>query len=168
MVALRIELSVTALSGPSGQPVLDYHLVGRFGVEPKPSCSQSRRAPICTSARMFPVRTAGFEPATSWSPTWRDNQASPRSVRLRAPRAQVGWEVLEPSSAAFQATAKPSQLPARQPVVFPPRRSAASAVLSPSQQKNPMPCDTGFALGISPRRDWRHKRNGCAGRLFAD
>ena len=28
-----------------------------------------------------------------------------------------------------------SQLPARQPVVFPPRRSAASAVLSPAQQK---------------------------------
>jgi hypothetical protein len=56
-----------------------------------------------------------------------------------------------------------SQLPARQPVVISPEGSAASAVLSQSQQKNPMPYDTGFALGISPRRDWRHKRNGCAG-----
>jgi hypothetical protein len=36
-------------------------LVGHLGVEPRPSCSQSRRAPICTSAR-WSVRTAGFEP----------------------------------------------------------------------------------------------------------
>ena len=53
-------------------------LVGHLGVEPKTSCSQSRRAPICTSARMS-VRTAGFEPTISSSPCWRDNQASPRS-----------------------------------------------------------------------------------------
>jgi hypothetical protein len=73
--------------------------------------------------------------------------ALPRSDVRRAPRAQVGWEVLEPSSAAFQATAKPSQLPARQPVVIPPPRSAASAVPSPTQQKNPVSCDTGFCVG---------------------
>ena len=55
--------------------------VGHPGVEPGPSCSRSRRAPICTSARMFPVRTAGFEPAVSWSP---DPQAgTPRDPRLR-------------------------------------------------------------------------------------
>ena len=63
----------------------------------------------------------------------------------------VGWEVLEPSSAAFQATAKPSQLPARQPVVITPQRSAAPAISSPAQQKNPMPCDTGFCVGKSPK-----------------
>ena len=167
MVALRIERSVIRLSAEFRHQPSTTNPVGHLGVEPRASCSQSRRAAICTSARMFPVRTAGFEPAFSWPPAKRDNQASPRSDRLRAPRAQVGWEVLEPSSAAFQATAKPSQLPARQPVVITPQRSAASAVLSPAQQKNPMPYDTGFALGISPRRDWRHKRNGCVGRLFA-
>ncbi len=37
-----------------GQPALDYRLfkVGHLGVEPRSSCSQSRRAPICTSARI--------------------------------------------------------------------------------------------------------------------
>ena len=34
--------------------------VGHPGVEPGPSCSRSRRAPICTSARLFSVRTAGY------------------------------------------------------------------------------------------------------------
>ena len=84
------------------------------------------------------VRTGGFEPPISWSPTRRDNQASPRSgvssscgsrtrlcaLKGRDPQTdrrtsrpecifstQVDWEVLESSSAAFQATAKPSQLP---------------------------------------------------------
>jgi hypothetical protein len=52
--ALRIERSATVLSGPLGQPALDYrrNSVGRLGVEPRTSCSQGRRAPICTSARM--------------------------------------------------------------------------------------------------------------------
>jgi hypothetical protein len=97
---------------------------------PLPECFQSeRQGPIRPVGRSVP------EPAFSWPPAKRDNQASPRSDRLRAPRAQVGWEVLEPSSAAFQATAKPSQLPARQPVVISPQRSAASAVLLLAQQK---------------------------------
>ena len=59
--------------------------VGHPGVEPGPSCSQSRRASICTSARLSPVRTAGFEPAISWSPTRRD--ARLRHVLLSAARA---------------------------------------------------------------------------------
>ena len=75
--------------------------VGHPGVEPpaadaansqRCSCSQNRRAPICTSARLSPVRTAGFEPRVptrsvgrSWSPgpqagTPARCQASPRSV----------------------------------------------------------------------------------------
>lgn len=56
--------------------------VGHPGVEPEPSCSRSRRAPICTSARLsFSVRTAGFEPAVSWLP---DPQAgTPHDPRLR-------------------------------------------------------------------------------------
>jgi hypothetical protein len=54
VVALRIELSATRLSAVSGQPALDYRFiqVGHPGVEPRPSCSQSRRASICTSARL--------------------------------------------------------------------------------------------------------------------
>jgi hypothetical protein len=47
--------------------------VGRFGVEPKPSCSQSRRASICTSARLS-VRTVGIEPTISWPPAKRDTR----------------------------------------------------------------------------------------------
>ena len=54
---------------------------------------------------------------------------------LQTSTSSVVWEVLEPSSADSQAAAKSSQLPARQPVVPPPRKSAASAVLSPAQQK---------------------------------
>ena len=78
VVALRVELSTTRLSAVFGRPALDYRAsVGHPGVEPRPSCSQSRRASICTSAR-WSVRTAGFEPAISWPPTRRDNQASPR------------------------------------------------------------------------------------------
>lgn len=111
--------------------------VGHPGVEPGPSCSRSRRAPICTSARLFPVRTAGFEPAVSWSPTRRDprlrhvlieypvGESNPNPTGIRSPSADpldgalcaqtsnaVGWEVLEPSSPALQTGATPSQLPA--------------------------------------------------------
>ena len=63
--------------------------VGHPGVEPpaadaassqRCSCSQSRRAPICTSARMS-VRTAGFEPR---APTGTD----------------AGWSLLVPGPAS--------------------------------------------------------------------
>ena len=60
-------------------PRLPFVQVGHPGVEPRPSCSQSRRASICTSARLS-VRTAGLEPAIPWPPTRCDNQASPRSA----------------------------------------------------------------------------------------
>lgn len=63
--------------------------IGYLGVEPKTSCSQSRRAPICTSTRCcFSVRTARFEPQaptgtvagwSPWPPAKRDRQPSPRS-----------------------------------------------------------------------------------------
>ena len=89
VVALGIELSATRLSAEYGQPALDYLIkVGNPGVEPRPSCSQNRRASICTSARnILSVRTAGFEPAVSWPPTRRDNQAS-----LRSDCQQPVWE----------------------------------------------------------------------------
>src|SRR5262249_23860691 len=57
VVALRIELSVTALSGPSGQPVLDYRIsrAPRSRTEPlllpKQACSHLHLRPICQSER---------------------------------------------------------------------------------------------------------------------
>ena len=58
VVVLGIELSAAVLSGPLGQPALDYHFLS---------------APS--------VRTAGFEPAIPWPPTRCDSQASPRSEK---------------------------------------------------------------------------------------
>ena len=113
--------------------------VGHLGVEPRPSCSQSRRATICTSARLS-VRTAGFEPAIPWSPTRCDTRlrhvliisdpcgSRTQPARLERPMTspevewavlcalterRVGQEALESSSAVLQTAAIPSQLPAR-------------------------------------------------------
>ena len=99
VVALRIELSTTRLSAVSGPPALDYRFqVGHVGVEPRPSCSQNTRAPLCTSSRLSPVRTAGFEPAISWSPTTRDprlrhvlieypvGESNPNPAGIRSPK----------------------------------------------------------------------------------
>ena len=110
VVAPRIELGTTRLSAVSGRPALDYQFKsGKSGVEPPAaetansqlgSCSRSRRAPICTSARLsFSVRTAGFEPAVSWSPTRRDprlrhvlieypvGELNPNPTGIRSPSA---------------------------------------------------------------------------------
>ena len=83
VVVLGIELSTTRLSAEYGQPALDYHWsrVLRSRTEtlllPKQACYHLHLYPI-----VFSVRTAGFEPAISWPPTTRDNQASPRSDRV--------------------------------------------------------------------------------------
>jgi hypothetical protein len=164
VVALRVELSATRLSAEFGQPALDYHLPTSLSIQSGRRDSNPRsRAPTTTAAQRCPagcrcptsrhsVRTGGFEPPISWSPTRRDNQASPRSAassscgsrtRLCAlkgrdpvpideraimgahlPRRQSGnfarrfhavdWAVLESASTAFQAAAKPSQLPVQQ------------------------------------------------------
>ena len=85
VVALRIELSATRLSAVSGQPALDYRAVevGTVGLEPTISCFQNTRACRYPTSRCS-VRTAGFEPAISWPPTRRDNQASLRSDQVVA------------------------------------------------------------------------------------
>ena len=94
VVALGIELSAAALSGPLGQPALDYHLgrAPRSRTEtlllPKQACFHLHLCPINCFVRS--VRTAGFEPAISRSPTWRDNQASPRSDRIQVVSSPYG------------------------------------------------------------------------------
>ena len=122
------------------------HSVGMVGLEPTISCPRNTWVCRYPTSRCQ-VRTAGFEPAFSWSPTKRDArlrhvliQVPPTTLRavpgnrthaqpgfvLPVPRStgrgiryaqfvrEVGREVLEPSSAALQAAAKPSQLPAQQ------------------------------------------------------
>ena len=81
-------------------------------------------------------------------------------LRQRGTLSAVGREALESSSAAFQATAKPSQLPTHVFVAwFPlsPRRSG--------QQKKPDVLVTpGFGSQIDLKAK-RHKRSGSAGEL---
>ena len=131
--------------------------VGRFGVEPKPSCSQSRRASICTSARIVSVRTVGLEPTISWPPAKRDarlryvligqypvRESNPH-LRIESPLSlpldqrgvscahrvrKVGREALESSSAVLQTAAIPSQLPAQ-------IRFGSASSIGRSQKKGP-------------------------------
>ena len=96
-------LLTNRLSAVSGPPALDYHSKsGMSGVEPPAadaansrhsSCSRSRCATICTSARLFSVRTAATNPASMpigartgdlQVPDQARSQASPRSDRVRA------------------------------------------------------------------------------------
>lgn len=88
VVALRIELSATRLSAAPGPPALDYLF--------KSGTSESNRNPPAPKAGVLPfaplpdflsVRTAGFEPATSWPPTRRD--AKLRYVLFSVPRTGI-------------------------------------------------------------------------------
>ena len=85
---------LSAVSGPSA---LDYQVasVGMVGLEPTTACPRNTWACRYPTSRLFPVRTAGFEPRAptdmdvGWSllvPDQARCQASPRSV---ADRAQV-------------------------------------------------------------------------------
>ena len=161
----RSNIACSFISGSSGSPEnrTQRHLfigqvratsprlpfpVGHPGVEPGTSCSQSRRATICTSARVSPVRTAGFEPAISRSPTWRDTRL--RHVLSSTARTliAVGREVLESSSPALQTGATPSQLP--------------------TQQKKPgVFGDTGLFKSPATSMAECHKRQWRTGRVFA-
>ena len=133
---------------------------------PLPECFQSERQDSNLGHRRAAVVALGPQPSAITrlrhvliacahsERKWAGRCSNPRLRLFRPPPTMLR-------------TVPASQLPARQPVVIPPQRSAAPAISSPAQQKNPMPCDTGFCVGKSPRRDWRHKRNGCAGKLFA-
>lgn len=79
VVALRVELSATRLSAEFGQPALDYRQSGWRESNPLARAPKARGL-AATPHPVFPVRTAGFEPAVSWPPARRDTQASPRSV----------------------------------------------------------------------------------------
>ena len=85
VVTPRIELSATRVSGGHGRPALDYHVViqkvGHLGVEPRPSCSQSRRASICTCIRccsvFAAVNSVGAYLPCQWAGRHDDNAADP-------------------------------------------------------------------------------------------
>ncbi len=63
--------------------------VGHLGVEPRSSCSQSRRAPICTSARIvLSVDLQGVEPEALSASQSADPSASPLVVSV----TRVGFE----------------------------------------------------------------------------
>jgi hypothetical protein len=86
VVALGVELSATRLSAGRGQtgprlPLTNIVVrqVGMAGLEPASPCSQSTWVRRYPTSR-HPVRTGGFEPPVSWSPTRRDIQASLRSA----------------------------------------------------------------------------------------
>jgi hypothetical protein len=95
VVVLGIELSTTRLSAEYGQPALDYRVSSRAPrgrteilLLPKQACFHLHLCPISCVVRS--VRTAGFEPAISRSPTWRDNQASPRSDHVHVVSSPYG------------------------------------------------------------------------------
>ena len=102
VVALRVELSATRLSAVFGQPALDYHC--------QRHCRTSRdgRTRTCVSVLpkhvgsplpyipdSFSVRTGGFEPPISWSPTRRDTRTSLRSVVSDPYRSRTGLVALK-------------------------------------------------------------------------
>ena len=76
VVALRIELSVMALSGPSGRPVLDYRFVlfsvPRGGVEPT-NCGLKARYPA-----VRPTGRVLFRCALTMSAKWAGRRSNPR------------------------------------------------------------------------------------------
>ena len=131
VVALGIELSTTRLSAEYGQPALDYLVkVGHLGVEPRVSCSQSRRASICTCTRSIsdPDHLTAVPGSRTQPPRIERPMTSPeveRAVLSTFAERKVGREALESSSAALQTAAIPSQLPAQ--------------VVSIWTRKNPMP-----------------------------
>ena len=91
MVAPRIELSTTRVSGGFGQPALDYLVLSRTPESrtqnlllPKQACYHLHLYPMC----------------------WL------RRFRRRISSLSVGREALESSSAVLQTAARPSQLPA--------------------------------------------------------
>jgi hypothetical protein len=104
------------------------HSVGMVGLEPTRSCSQGTWACRYPTSRCFAflrsVARMGVEPGTAvlrGRSGLKDQYPEPIDERAVCCRARtvgahverVGREALESSSAAFQATAKPSQLPTR-------------------------------------------------------
>ena len=98
VVALRVELSATRLSAVFGQPALDYHLpTSSFTRSGRRDSNPRSRAPTTMLRTVpgglplpyipYPVRTGGFEPPISWSPTRRD--ARLRYVLPRVARAGI-------------------------------------------------------------------------------
>ena len=95
VVAPRIELSATRVSGGFGRPALDYHVN-------KSDTSESNRDP--------PAPKAGVLPSAPVSDVVCRLRRG--CFRRRTSSLSVGREALESSSAVLQTAARPSQLPA--------------------------------------------------------
>ena len=87
VVALRVELSTTRLSAVFGQPALDYLMPTSLSCQSGWQDSNLRSCVPKThgfsrypTSRRSPVRTGGFEPPISCTPSRRDTQTSLRSV----------------------------------------------------------------------------------------
>ena len=106
----------------SNQPPTTYQIVmlplqhrtavGKVGVEPTLSCSQGTRAAVALPPGVVRRFSSPYGSRTHLSVlNGRNPQTDRRTSLMLFP--PVGREALESSSAAFQAAAKPSQLPTR-------------------------------------------------------
>src|ERR1700722_7099808 len=128
---------------------LQHRTVGKVGVEPTISCSQGTRAATALPPGCFDsTASSSYGSRTHLSALkGRNPQTDRRTSRVCAQAEPVGREALESSSAAFQATAKPFQLPTRF-VFLIPATSCAS-----NQQKSPMSFVTPGFVSHSDRRN---------------
>ena len=96
VVALGIELSATRLSAVSGQPALDYPVVsiqvGHLRVELRTSCSQSRRASICTCIRCCVVFAADVSIGAYLPCQWAGRHSNPRLRFFRPPLDRLSYQ----------------------------------------------------------------------------
>ena len=135
MVAPRIELSATRVSGGFGRPALDYHVVVSKSRTPR-SRTESLLVPnqACFHLHLYPMSCC----------------FNRRSVCCRRISSlSVGREALESSSAVLQTAARPSQLPAQIGFVF-------GLPVRCGHEKRPDVCVTS---GLDERRFERSRRH---------
>ena len=140
---------------------LQHRTVGKAGVESAVSCSQGTRGTVPLPPDHSSLRWSdpcGIRTQPLQLERLTTSPEVERAVLLCARTlSAVGREALESSSAAFQATAKPSQLPTH---------SFVACVPATDQQKKPDVLATpGFCQPSDRSTAKRHKRIGC-GRVF--
>ena len=120
--------------------------------------SGAGNASACTSTRFQKVRTAGFEPAISRSPTWRDDQTSLRPVTQCAPSAQWAGRCSNPRLRLFRP-------PLHHLSYQPKTKNGVRSSFHPTNKKSPLSADTGLTKRLCKKvPERRQKRLGCMGR----